>query len=309
MKRFLFLGLVVLPQLLFAQSSEDLFKEGQRRYTEKNYAEAETFFNKAITANKDSAKYYVMRGKTYFNLEKYKEAFRDYCTAIDLDKGNVEAYLLRADFLLNVNKPYESIKDANMAIMLTHVDTVKRDGYLNNGMARLQVRDFEGAFNDLMKAYSYDSLDPAIFNEMGHVFMEQGDTTKAIYYARLSFKLDTSDVVPLANIAFIRSSAGNYKDAMPYFDMVIKRKPLAYNYNNRGYARFKLGDIKGALDDINRSIKMDPTNSYAYRNRALVYIEMNKMKKVCADLNKAKELGFKQQYGNEVDELQKKYCK
>ena len=309
MKYFLLFLTALLPVRLFAQSSEDIFKEGERRYKEKNYAEAEKFLNKAITANKDSAKYYVLRGKTEFVLRKYKEAFRDYCTAIELDKGNVEAYMLRADFLLNVNKPYESIKDANMAIMLTNVDTVKRDGYLNNGMARLQVRDFEGAFKDLMKAYSFDSLDPSIFNEMGHVFMEQGDSTKAIYYANLSYKLDTSSVIPLANIAFIRSSAGNYKDAMPYFDMVIKKKPEAYYFNNRGYAKMKLGDLKGALDDVDRSLKMDPTNSYAYRNRALVYIGMKKMKKVCADLNKAKELGFKQQYGNEVDELLEKYCK
>lgn len=70
-----------------------------------------------------------------------------------------------------------------------------------------------------------------------------------------------------------------------------------------------MGDLKGALADVNKSIKLYPANSYAFRNRALIYIEMNKIKKACEDLQAAIDKGFVQSYGQEVIELQKKHCK
>jgi len=54
--------------------------------------------------------------------------------------------------------------------------------------------------------------------------------------------------------------------------------------------------------------KLYPVNSYAYKNRALIYIEEKKWKEACEDLSKANELGYTRQYGKEVNELITKYC-
>jgi len=35
----------------------------------------------------------------------------------------------------------------------------------------------------------------------------------------------------------------------------------AYCYNNRGYAKYKLGDLKGAHKDCKKALKLDPENS------------------------------------------------
>ena len=50
------------------------------------------------------------------------------------------------------------------------------------------------------------------------------------------------------------------------------------------------------------------TNSYAYRNRGLLYIKQHKPEEACADLHKALSLGFTENYGDEVEELVKKNC-
>jgi tetratricopeptide (TPR) repeat protein len=71
---------------------------------------------------------------------------------------------------------------------------------------------------------------------------------------------------------------------------------------------YKLGRTKEALTDVNKSLKLDEANSYAYKNRALIYLEMKDTGKACEDLNKALELGFTEQYGNEVKELKIKHC-
>lgn len=52
-----------------------------------------------------------------------------------------------------------------------------------------------------------------------------------------------------------------------------------------------------------------PTNSYAYRNLALVYIELKILKEACNALGYAKSYGFERQYGGEVEALIDKHCK
>jgi len=64
-----------------------------------------------------------------------------------------------------------------------------------------------------------------------------------------------------------------------------------------------------ALQDVNKSIGLYPGNSYAYRNRALIYLALNKTGEACADLDAALSLGFAQRYGPEVAELKNKNCK
>ena len=62
------------------------------------------------------------------------------------------------------------------------------------------------------------------------------------------------------------------------------------------------------MSDVNKSIQLYSANSYAYRIRALIYIEKKDLDKACADLQTAIDKGFTAIYGNEVIELQKKYC-
>ena len=41
----------------------------------------------------------------------------------------------------------------------------------------------------------------------------------------------------------------------------------------------------------------------------LIYIKQNRIEKACEDLQEAKNLGFQQEYGNEILILMKKNCK
>lgn len=92
---------------------------------------------------------------------------------------------------------------------------------------------------------------------------------------------------------------GRYEEALVYFNKALeldKDEPLTLN--NRGYTRYKLNNLAGALEDIDKSIILYATNAYAYKNRALVYIALDK-EEACKDLQKARELQFEKQYGPE----------
>jgi tetratricopeptide (TPR) repeat protein len=75
-----------------------------------------------------------------------------------------------------------------------------------------------------------------------------------------------------------------------------------------GFAYYKLHKLDLAEEKINHAIRVLPSNSYAYRNLALVAIEKGEMDATCKYLAKSRELGFALKYGNEVEELIQQYC-
>ncbi len=56
------------------------------------------------------------------------------------------------------------------------------------------------------------------------------------------------------------------------------------------------------------SIRLNPDNSFVYKNRALIYISLDSLNLACQDLEKANILGFTENYGKEVNELITKLC-
>lgn len=81
-----------------------------------------------------------------------------------------------------------------------------------------------------------------------------------------------------------------------------------YPYNNRGFAKIKLKMFEEARRDIRKSLSIDSTNSFAYKNLGLLFIELKQKDSACFNLQTAKTKGFKENYGNEVDSLIAIHC-
>src|SRR4030095_6926088 len=62
------------------------------------------------------------------------------------------------------------------------------------------------------------------------------------------------------------------------------RNPMAYN--NRGATRLAAGDFVGALEDYNKAILLDPENALAYVNRGLALLEHGNVAEADADLKR-----------------------
>ncbi|MBO1051646.1 MULTISPECIES: tetratricopeptide repeat protein [Nostocales] len=65
-------------------------------------------------------------------------------------------------------------------------------------------------------------------------------------------------------------------------------------YIKRGEARFESGDIKGAIEDFNQALRLNPNIALAYLNRGLNRRELGDENGATADLQRASEL-FQQQ--------------
>ena len=78
---------------------------------------------------------------------------------------------------------------------------------------------------------------------------------------------------------------GDYKNALMYYDAVVKVNPENSRvYYNRAAAKINLKDYAGAAADASRSIEIKPTR-YGYYNRICAYYENGEWQKALDEIN------------------------
>ncbi len=103
----------------------------------------------------------------------------------------------------------------------------------------------------------------------------------------------------LESIAFdlngiTKLSLKDFKGAIDDFNMSIELDPKSPNsYSNRGFTKIYFNDLEGALDDFNKSIKLDCNDETCYFNRGSVKIYLNDFVGAMNDFNKIIELNPK----------------
>src|SRR5687768_2962280 len=175
MKNFALLIIaIVFATVANGQTAEDFYKMAEKKYEQKEYPEAVKLYSKALDLKTDSAKYYFGRGMAYYRQGKLKSAYPDFTQAIYLNPKDWEAYFYRG-VTLQYSRMYEDgIKDGNMVIMLAPHDSIKVWGYNANGNCRNHLGDHQGAYNDFMKALSYDSLHAITYSNLAIVMEDLG---------------------------------------------------------------------------------------------------------------------------------------
>jgi len=184
--------------------------------------------------------------------------------------------------------------------------------HFKNGSAKFQLKDYNGAINDFSRAIalSINYKEAYYARAISYGILAKYD--KALEDFNKVLQLDPTFKDAYMNRAYYaKEKTGDFKGALQDLNKFIdlnKNGNNAFALNNRGFIKFNLNDHAGAMEDIQKSIELDPENSFAYKNRALIYLSTDSISLACTDLNKALELGFTKDYGNEVLELSEKYC-
>ena len=83
-------------------------------------------------------------------------------------------------------------------------------------------------------------------------------------------------------------NAGQWKESVPQFDLVIRVHPeLARAYFYRGIAQYHEDEDEAALEDYNKAIELDNRFAEAYHARGLLHYRNEDQQPALADLNKA----------------------
>ncbi len=73
-------------------------------------------------------------------------------------------------------------------------------------------------------------------------------------------------------------------------DIILKKPTLALAWNNRALSKLDLGDVAGAVADLNKSIELDPNYAVARNNRAKIFVDFKEYDAALNDLTIALKL-------------------
>jgi tetratricopeptide (TPR) repeat protein len=294
----------------FCQDRTQLLQAAEKLAADSNYGKAINLYNKQLMADSTDYEVYERRGDLYVDMKDYQQAFKDYTYSIHYNSHYCRAWAQRAALLAKLEYLDKALDDYNAALLLAGDNKdLKLMIFVNRGDVKRRMNQMEEAVSDFRRAFQLDSTNLGILADLGASLSHVNQKEEAIHYLEKAIAIDPTFEGGIGNLAFLYGELGNYAKSIELDNQLLRLKPNEpFALNNRGYAKIQSGDLEGALEDINNSILQMPYNSYAFRNRALLYLKRQKRSEACSDLQKALDLGFTKDYGDEVEQLMKKNC-
>ncbi|MDW3646602.1 MAG: tetratricopeptide repeat protein [Bacteroidia bacterium] len=293
--------LLFLTSLLIAQSKKNSYEEIWADISKNNFKKAQLKVDQLLDKNPKDFQAYLLKGEIFIGQSDIRSARAHYEAGLAKFPRNPGFFNERANFYKKILEFDHAIRDLDRAMELASTDTLRNHYLTNRGVAKIEKRDFHGAYEDLMISYAFDSTNIVTLTNLGALVDEIGREDETFFYLEKVIEIRPDFAPAYGNIGFRYQTIGKHEEAIKYFDKVLELKPNdPLGFNNRSYSKMKLGDLKGAMRDVQKSLEIYPGNAYAYRNRALIYLELKKKEKACDDLHRAEQLGFTTKYGDEL---------
>lgn len=317
MKKFLLYTLLLAFAAFQACQEEQVptIEDAVNYFNDNQFEKALTTVNRVLKDNPQDYFAWTIKGRSLFALNKPLEGIEAMNKTIELNPDYFQAFAYRGTMYKDIGENQKALKDINKAI---EKDTTNLDLLRIQANTLYSLGDNEAAIEKFDKLITLNDNDEESF-----VYRAILNKRLRYYDAALADFKRAIEINPAYDFAyearadfFTYSLTDNFEQAVEDYTKVIatfnENIPVqnqAYVYNNRGFAKYQAKDFEGAIKDINTSIEFFPENAYAYKNRALVYLASANKEAMCADLAKAKTLGFEEKYGQEVNELLEENCK
>lgn len=126
---------------------------------------------------------------------------------------------------------------------------------------------------------------------LGEIFYKKGLLKECIGELRLAYKLDSSNLIVLINLAQSLFEIKEYREALALFETAIKLKPdFPQTYNDLGVVLLTLGENRQAAESFQKAINLDTNNAEAYNNLGVSLSALKKKKEAHEAFLKAVEL-------------------
>jgi tetratricopeptide (TPR) repeat protein len=262
--------LCILTIISCNQSSDckSLFKSAKKETINENYSEAIDVLDDIIDIKPNFDSAYVERAFNLLRIDKPNKALEDANKAIELSYGNIKAYLIRGMIYSHIYNYDDALKD------YTHIIRLGDSTYINVALRERAYLYYNSnniykAIADLTNIIESDSINYEAYISRG------------IAKLRLNVYDKHSD-----SIRIVIKDSTLYKGFFRYFKIAYSSD----TYNKIMY------DTRGAIQDFNKALKINPDYDFAYYNRAKVYNDLDLFHEAITDINRAIELNDNSEY-------------
>lgn len=282
-KRLFFIATMLLVAAgLFGQSAKKSYKAGMEFVENLKYDDAVVQFTSAIGLEPSNPDYYYARGQAYENLSKFPEAKADFEKTLVFSPKDVNAMISLGSVCNKLGSYEEALK------LLNHVAAIDKRNtkvYPEKVIALTSLKRYDQALLTSDTAIVIKDT-PMDYYWRGIIYTKLNNVALGEKELRKSISKDKKLPEPRIALADLLISS-NPKEAMDQCNEVIKtndRNTEAYLERSKVFK--KNLDYPNAINDISKTILIDPANAYFYFERGKCYQEFNQHSNAINDFSK-----------------------
>ncbi len=313
------LGIVLILFVWVAAAAQDTkphtaayyYEKGEEAMAKKEYIKAHAHLNECLRLDPRFAEAYRLRGMVREHLGETAKALTDYNVYVSLKPTDTEALFSRAvlrfeskqylparqDFLLLLKMPsgetntvyFSQEKYGGGTSKVFTSQTGGRDHIFNYlGLIETKLERFHIAVAWLDSAVKLSPNNANYYINRGKAKEHLLDQHGAIADFEQALKIEPDNSLAIHNLAIMKSTSGDTEASNRLLTEAIeKNKNMPYPLSERAFQRFQRNDLKGALEDYDEVIRLEPRDDETYVNRGLVKERMKDGDGAMEDYSKA----------------------
>jgi len=246
--------------LSIKDSPENFFYHGQVVEKMKNYDQAETDYNNAITGNNRYTEAYLALAKLRLHTKKLTPAMETCNSLLSFAPGNKEALLTRSRIYAEFTEYPKAIDDISTVLFNNPDD---KNLYLLRGNYYLEFTQHQNAINDFSKALLLDPGFSEAVYKRAYTYEQVGDYKSAIKDYESLTQLSSSDIIAQQHLndAKKRLFELNREADPPKIEIT---DPLPVNYSEFKIAKKRSNiTVRGKITDASNMSKVMVNNVQA----------------------------------------------
>ena len=248
------------------------------KYYLKDYYGSIADCNLALSKNKHYNCYY-WRGLNYIELKRYEKSIADFDTVLACSPKDAKAYYYRGIAYCGLGDYHKSIEDITNSIQL---DPSFPNAYYSRALSKFQLKQYTEAEKDFNAAYTLGLNDENLYCWRGANYYELQNYSTAIENLNKAILQNPNNEISFYYRGLSNFESGNYNEYVEDYNAA-----LALKYYARAEIKFNMKDYKGALKDLNESLRLNPTYELAVIERGVTYYMLKKDNLAINDLTKA----------------------
>ncbi|KAL1597534.1 TOM (translocase of outer membrane) complex component [Nothophoma quercina] len=245
---------------------------GNKAYGSKDYNRAIDLYGKAILCKQDPV-FYSNRAACYNAMSDWDKVIEDTTAAINLDNEYVKALNRRANAYEQVERNSEALLDYTASCII--------DGFRNESSAqsveRLLKKVAEQKGKAILASKEKKLPSPTFVTNYLQSFRPKPAPAGLEDEAELDEE-SAKGQLRKGLKAMSTKTAEGYAEAASAFDRALELGDLgeheAFAYNMRGTFRYLKGDNEDALQDMDKSVELQPSLTQSFIKRASMHLEL-----------------------------------
>ena len=274
--------MTLIAVCVFGQSARKSYKAGMEFVDNLKYDDAVVQFSSAISLEPSNPEYYYARGQAYEKLSKYIEAKGDFEKTLVFSPKDVDAMISLGTICNKLTLYNEALKLLNHASTL---DLRNSKVYPEKVITLAMLERYDQALQTSDTAIKIKDT-PMDYYWRGIIYIKLHNDALGEKELRKSISKDKKLAEPKIALADLLISA-NPKEAMEQCNEAIKISDrITEAYLERSKVFKKNLDYPSAINDISKTIVIDPANPMFYFERGKCYQEFSQHINAINDFSK-----------------------